>query len=99
MIEDPKLRVEEVVMTKPMLSFRSPALLAALLVPAAIAISAAPASAAGPAGLKSADGVMLNPQPLPPRYRQRLRNPWAWRALNPQPLPPNPCRCLHLRVR
>lgn len=86
-------------MSKRFLKAGSPALLATLLVPAALAFAAEPANAAGPAGFKSADAVMLNPQPLPPRYRLRLRNPWVWRALNPQPLPPNPCRCPRLRVR
>ncbi len=86
-------------MSQSVFNCRAPAFAAALLVPAVITFAAGPANAAGPVGAKSADAVMLNPQPLPPRYRLRLRNPWGWRALNPQPLPPNPCRCLRLRVR
>lgn len=87
-------------MSKRFPKLRSPLLLAALIVPAMLAVASGTASAAGPASVKSADSAMLNPQPLPPRYRQRLRlrSPWLWRALNPQPLPPSPCRCPNYRV-
>ena len=44
-------------------------------------------SAASQSTFRPGSWVMINPQPLPPRYQSTLR-PGGWVMLNPQPLPP-----------
>ncbi len=71
--------------------------LAPMLLVVGLASAGTPASAEAPLSGSRLDSVMLNPQPLPPRWRyNRLR----WRMLNPQPLPPSPCRaCVSFRLK
>lgn len=57
---------------------------AALVVTAAVT-GTTPSSAEASPVLKSPSDRMLNPQPLPPRWKYR---PYGDRFLNPQPLPP-----------
>lgn len=79
---------------------------AALLVAVAVT-GGTPSTAEAATVLKSPSDRMLNPQPLPPRWKYRpYRERWILQVLkhrpnhsglNPQPLPPEPPRQLMVR--
>lgn len=79
---------------------------AALLVAAAVT-GTTPSTAEATTVLKSPSDRMLNPQPLPPRWKYNpygvrwhlrvLKNRPNLGGLNPQPLPPEPPRYLSIR--